>query len=333
LCSRAGTNCPRYCPKGNTCTSNGDFSFTKHRNIDIPGNDIKHTQQPNEAACLAFCNSFSNCRAIYYSSGQTCYTKTKRRAEGGVFRPASGWFYEKVLKNECPPPEKNCQDIKSASNKAQFCVYQFEGGNTASNGVCEPNHLKSSSSSRAGLQACYTKTSPSSCQGWAFSGVQACYWNKGNVMIAAGRDCPGLDFATHSGKTLDECEQLCSESDLCERFRYGRVGTSKNNVCGLLKAGCKMTSSSEWNLYWPKVKVIEHPSTTDKVCSHLDIYQKTKAKIDFCKTLKTMDTCRPKATIKYKQKFGNTSKCSGGGTSISAGTGFNEWQCYEKCLA
>ena len=78
--------------------------------------------------------------------------------------------------------------------------------------------------------------------------------------------------------------------------------------------------------------MIEVPSVKDKICSHLDIYQKTKSRIDYCKTLKTTATCRPKATLKYSKKFGNVSRCSSGGTRVSLGTGHTEWSCYEKCL-
>jgi hypothetical protein len=85
---------------------------------------------------------------------------------------------------------------------------------------------------------------------------------------------------------------------------YGRTGTGKNNYCRLMRHVCTQKDDNYWNIYWPKRRAIEVPSMKDKVCSHLDIYQKTKSRIDYCKTLKTVDQCRPKATLKYMLKFG-----------------------------
>ena len=142
-----------------------------------------------------------------YWRGHDCWAKTKRRQDGGKSTSSSGYFYEKITSKDCPAVNKGCQALISSRYKSQLCAYAFESGNTASNGACEPNHLKSSSSSRAALQACYTKTTPESCQNWKYSSFNACYWNKGQVMDSAGKDCSNgseVFFGGElSGKTLD----------------------------------------------------------------------------------------------------------------------------------
>lgn len=86
-----------------------------------------------------------------------------------------------------------------------------------------------------------------------------------------------------TGLRIDECEQACSELDLCERFAYGRENTAALKTCILIKNGCLLGPSNDYNLFKPKIGVIEIPSSTKDVCTHLDLFQKQQPVIDKCK--------------------------------------------------
>ena len=96
-------------------------------------------------------------------------------------------------------------------------------------------------------------------------------------MIAQSRYCQNtLKLGSElTGQTLDQCERLCSTKGLCERFAYGRDNTGGMKKCQLFMKGCTPASNGGYNLYYPKVKVLEVPSELKDKCTHLDIYQKT----------------------------------------------------------
>jgi hypothetical protein len=138
----------------------------------------------------------------------------------------------------------------AGSKSNQFCQYKFEAaGNSKATGTCEAlEHLKAGSAGSKAevhphLMPCYSFPDPKGCQHHEFNGQPLCYWNKGIVMVVEGHHCSNaneLMIGTElSGKTLDQCEQLCSTHGLCERIAYGREPESKSRKCQLIKVGCK----------------------------------------------------------------------------------------------
>lgn len=79
---------------------------------------------------------------------------------------------------------------------------------------------------------------------------------------------------------------------LCERFGYGKAHGGSNKRCFLFRKGCKPYNEGNWNLYWPKQKVIEAPSDVKDKCTHLDLYQKTQSIINTCKAITGKDACK-----------------------------------------
>ncbi len=155
-------------------------------------------------------------------------------------------------------------------------------------------------------------------------------------MIQASKSCSNLADKQIgeelTGKTIDQCEKACSVLDQCERFAYGRESTSALKKCILIKSGCVLTDSPDYNLFYPRVRVLEIPNTTKDSCTHLDLFQKQQPIIDFCKA-KTSDkaACKEVAFKGRAQKFGDKSSCLNGGTKIDKGAGFNEYTCFDEC--
>ena len=102
-------------------------------------------------------------------------------------------------------------------------------------------------------------------------------------MIVAARRCSNaatlIIGAELADKTLDECEQACSASGVCERFAYGAEPFTKSRKCQLMKIGCVLESHNTFNLYWPRVRIVENPSDLKDACTHVALYSKNLATI------------------------------------------------------